>query len=171
MKDKKNLIIVGLMICIFLLTVAYAAFAQSLSITGSGTITSTWGPIYIDSCTCVASAYGSAVPTATCTADNNAFATTASVSALINFDAKTPGDSAVCTITVKNSGTLHAASPTFSVTNSNNFTITGTDGTCIKANGNTGTFKANITYNASTTTAPSSVETLKLVATYKQGSC
>lgn len=168
MKDKKNLLIVLLCIAVAALSIAYAAFSTSLKINASGAITSTWGKIYITDCSCAVTGAGvtTEAPTATCTPVDNT--TNTVVTGAITFNAKTPGDQAVCTFTVKNDGTLIADAPTFSVTSSSNFTIEGSSGTCLKAGG-TGTFVATVTYNSSVTEAPTTVETQMLTATYTQG--
>jgi len=168
MKDRKNILIIMLCVAIAALSVAYAAFSTSLKINATGSISSKWGNIYITNCSCEVLPAGVTVeePTATCTPVSNT--STTMVTGAITFNAKTPGDQAVCTFTVKNDGTLVATAPTFSVTNSSNFTIEGISGTCLKAGG-TGTFVAKVVYDENATDAPETVETQTLTATYTQG--
>lgn len=105
MKDKKVLLILVCTAVLVLMSVAFAAFSQTLEINGTGTISSTW-KVELDTDTantkCTVSSKDSANPT-TCNV------TALSTSALTaNISWASPGDSATITARVKNGGTLNA---------------------------------------------------------------
>lgn len=168
---NNNVLIACLIAVICLMGVAFAAFATSLTISGTGSIESTWGPIYINSCSCsVTTAMDTSnKPTATCTPASGG--TTSSVSGTISTTMVLPGDKITCTFNVKNGGSLIAGAPTFTLNPATNnyFTVSAHSGTCIKANSGTtpgsGSFVVDVTYKAET----SSSQTITVTANYAQG--
>lgn len=168
---NNNLLIACLVAVICLMGVAFAAFSTSLTISGTGSIESTWGPIYIDSCSCsvVTSKDTTNKPTATCTPVSGG--TTTSVSGTIETSMVLPGDKISCTFNVKNGGSLIAAAPTFTLspTTDSFFTVTAHSGTCIKAKSGTtlgsGSFKVDVEYKSET----ASSRTITVTANYAQG--
>ena len=165
---KTNKIVMGALVAaIAVMGIAYAAFSTSLTINGTANIDSNWGPIYIKSCSCTGDA--------TCTPVSNGSNST--VTGTVTADLKKPGDTATCTFTVQNDGTLIAGVPTLEVKNqaqnavfsSNFFTVQASDGKCLAANGS-GTFKVTVGYKGDVTTAPTGSETAVVVASYSQAS-
>ncbi len=104
MKDKKVLLILVCTAVLVLMSVAFAAFSQTLKINGTGTISSTW-KVELDTDTantkCVVTSKDSANPT-TCSTTLSTSAFTASIGWA------SPGDYVTITARVKNGGTLNA---------------------------------------------------------------
>jgi len=159
--NKNNLMIL-LVFVVALMSVAFAALSTSLSITGTGTIDSIWGPIYIDSCSCsvVNSIDSSNKPTATCGPTSGGSNTT--VTGTVTANMKLPGDKVTCTFYVKNGGTLHAGVPSL-VSGPNNYFRVTSSATTIGAGG-TGTLVVNVEYKAET----SGSQTIAVTADYGQ---
>jgi len=168
---NNNVLIACLVAVICLMGVAFAAFTTTLTISGTGSIDSTWGPIYIDSCSCsvVTSKDTSNQPTASCTPLSGG--STSTVSGTISTSMILPGDKISCTFNVKNGGSLITSAPTFTLnpTTDTNFTVTAHSGTCLKAKtGSTlgsGSFKVDVEYKAET----SASKTITVTANYAQG--
>ncbi len=173
MKNMKGFTISVLAVTLIIVGVAYAAFSQNLTVNGTGTISSTWGPIYISSCSCASTtAKDSAHPSsATCTPTTEG--TTTDTTGTITATMISPGDKVTCTFNTVNAGTLHAAVPTFSVSPTSNdyFTVTGGSGTCIKAKSGTtngtGSFTVSVEYKSGVTAKPAS-QTITVTPNYKQ---
>ena len=103
MKKKRNLMLGGLAMILFL-TVVYAAFSTNVSITGSGSISSTWNvgfdsPQYIK---CEATSKDSGKPS-TCSLNVG----TSTITAAMGF--ASPGDVIKLSIPVVNWGSLNAS--------------------------------------------------------------
>lgn len=168
---NNNILIACLVAIICVMGVAFAAFSTSLTISGTGSIESSWGPIYIESCSCsvTTSKDTSNQPTASCTPASSG--TTSTVSGTITTTMVLPGDKISCTFNVKNGGSLIAGAPTFTLdpATDTNFTVSAHSGTCLKAKSGTtlgsGTFKVDVEYKAET----SSSKTIKVYANYSQG--
>ena len=165
---SNNLIIGALVLTLVVMGVAYAAFSTSLTINGTATVDSTWGPIYLSSCSCSSSNAKDAdhPSSATCTPVTGS---STDILGTISATMVSPGDVVTCTFNVKNAGTLHAAAPTYTVTPTNNnyYTVVASGGTCIKAGG-TGSFMTTITYKSSVTSAPTSNQSFVVKASYSQ---
>lgn len=97
MKDKKNILIGGLLFAIVIMAVGYAAFATQLDINGTATISGEWDV----EITNIESAF---TGTATDLAAPEYTATTATFSAKL----LAPGDAATYTVTVTNKGSIDA---------------------------------------------------------------
>ena len=104
MKDSKNLVIGMLCAVICVMAVAYAAFSTTLKVNGTASIDSSW-KVAIDSVDCPTKTpvTGGAADSVTATATKNSDSL-----ATIAMKFTQPGDSAVCTVTYKNSGNLDA---------------------------------------------------------------
>ncbi len=173
MKNMKGFTISVLAVTLIIVGVAYAAFSQNLTVNGTGTISSKWGPIYITSCSCTSTtAKDSAHPSsATCTPTTEG--TTTDTTGTITAKMVSPGDKVTCTFNTANDGTLHAAAPTFSVSPTSNdyFTVTAGSGTCIKAKATasgTGSFTVSVEYKSTVTAKPSAAQTITVTPNYKQ---
>ena len=110
----KNLLIGTLLAVVFVMAVGYAAFAQSLTVNGTSTITSKWDVHMKNGTTNPTSIMGT-VPTPSLTVDSNG------LTATLSTDLQSPGDKVVYTIPIVNEGTLDAVL--------NSITVTGKDGT------------------------------------------
>lgn len=106
-KSKKNYVLIVLVVLLLALAVGYAAFSQSLTISGTATGSTTWDVKFV-SATINESGHGDA-PTV---ADNSI-----TVNPVLSY----PGDGCTVTANIKNAGTLPAKLT--------EFTLTGTDGT------------------------------------------
>ena len=149
---KNSMIIISLIIAVVIMAAAYAAFSTTLTVNGSGSISSVWKTPIITSCSCSATTSTDTVnpPTATCTPVSNGTTSIGTISASMVL----PGDLITCTFKTANNGTLHAGVPTISITGATStITAVGQNGTCIKAGG-TGSFQIKVTYlsEGSTTT-------------------
>lgn len=101
----KNALIGALLAVVFVMAVGYAAFAQTLTINGSASISSNWDVHYnrdTDKYSCTATSTGGTVtPTATVQFSDDY---TASISASL----QSPGDVLECTLTIRNYGDIDA---------------------------------------------------------------
>src|SRR5574344_1831660 len=97
MKNAKNYVIAALLVAVVAMSVGYAAFATTLNINGTATISGQWDVEIIG----ITSAF-----TGTAT-DKTAPAYT-STTATFDANLAAPGDAATYTITVKNKGTIKA---------------------------------------------------------------
>ncbi len=96
----KNKLLIGAFAFIGLASVAYAAFASTLSINGTGTTTGTWN-VAITNIALDASSVGASDKTAPSVAGD-------SLSATFDANLAYPGASAVYNVTIKNNGTVNA---------------------------------------------------------------
>jgi len=102
MKDSKNLVIGILCAVVCVMAVAYAAFATTLNVEGTATIASNWDVRITNiSCNSKPVAGGETVAEAV----TKSFGDT---SATFNMKFFQPGDTASCTVTISNTGTLDA---------------------------------------------------------------
>ena len=104
-KDRKNLIIGVLAAIIAVMTTAYAAFATTLTINGSATISGVWDVEIIS----ITSAF-------TGTASDRTAPSYTATTATFDADLKAPGDKATYTITVKNKGSISAVLKSITLT-------------------------------------------------------
>lgn len=157
MKDSKNLVIGMLCAVLCIMAVAYAAFTTTLNINGSANISSNWSVIIPASdgisCTTQAAAGGSEEGlSASGTADGG-------TSATFTMSFVQPGDSATCTVKIKNAGTLNAKVSDVQITGNEatgaiRFSVQGIDNTKKLAAAGEMTFTVTGTYDASTSTQP-----------------
>ena len=157
MKDSKNLVIGMLCAVLCIMAVAYAAFNTTLNINGSANISSNWSVIIPASdgisCTTQAAAGGSEEGlSASGTADGG-------TSATFTMSFVQPGDSATCTVKIKNAGTLNAKVSDVQITGNDatgaiRFSVQGIDNTKKLAAAGEMTFTVTGTYDASTSTQP-----------------
>lgn len=103
-KEKKNILIGGLLVAIIAMAVGYAALAQQLTINGTAQVTSTWD-VHFDTASGTVTKGNDDSKTPTVTANA---ATMTGTSATFDVEFGTPGDYAEYTFTVKNTGTLAA---------------------------------------------------------------
>ena len=114
-RNKKNLIIIALIAIVVVMSVAYAAFATSLNITGTSNIASNWN-IEITNITTLEKSSGASNAAGSPTYDN-----TNGLTASINTTLTSPGDYAIYKIEVTNKGSLNAVlSSITGPTNNNN---------------------------------------------------
>ena len=105
MKDSKNLVIGMLCAVVCIMAVAYAAFSTTLTVTTTTTVDSNWCvKITEASCPTKQPVAGGAADSVTATA----VPATDSLSATITMGFTQPGDTATCTVTYENCGTLNA---------------------------------------------------------------
>ena len=113
-KNTKIVIIVGLVVAVAALSVAYAVLQQSLSINSTATVASGSWDVGFQSasgeCTVATNANNTSNPaTGTWTADNSASPKAATVTVALNL----PGDSVTCDIPIANTGDINAVLTTF----------------------------------------------------------
>lgn len=105
MKGNKTTTIILAIAAVFVLSVAYAAFSTSISITGSGNIGSTWNVGFdTTNTTCTATTTKDSGKPSTCT-----LSTKNATSIVGSMAWGSPGDVITLTVRVKNSGTLKAS--------------------------------------------------------------
>lgn len=157
MKDSKNLVIGMLCAVLCIMAVAYAAFTTTLNINGSANISSNWSVIIpaSDGISCItqAAAGGSEEGlSASGTADGG-------TSATFTMSFVQPGDSATCTVKIKNAGTLNAKVSNVQITGNDatgaiRFSVQGIDNSKTLDAGADLTFTVTGTYESSTTSQP-----------------
>ena len=170
-KKKRNIIIGSLLGVLVLMTVGYAAFSSVLNIKGTSGISSNWD-IKITSIT-----EGTKTGGATTSLNEDGskkISGVGTLTATIEADLVSPGDSIEYDITVTNSGTIDAKLEKITTTDSNNpaiiFETSGlTEGSTLTANGGTATLKLKIIYDSSVTSQPeNTVGTLSVTLDYVQ---
>lgn len=186
MKDTKTVVIVGVLIAIIAMSIAYASFASNLSVTGTAKIDTNWD-VEIKSIV--------ATSTTGQAKDNGASTTKVNdggLSAIFDCTLTQPGDSITYTVTVENKGNINAALKTGTyklVTPDNNltpsnlgsenfdtglvtFALSGTPSASLGKTGSgnsTTTFDVVVTYDGSATTAPTYTSKKAIVQlTYEQ---
>ncbi len=114
---NKQVIMVSLLAFIGILAVAYAAFNTQLKVSGTINASGTFKVTFTNNTTdgqpsCVGTKVGADTPSGTVDVKD------ASSTATLTVKLYTPGDQVVCTLPVKNSGTLKAKFDSVSVSNS-----------------------------------------------------
>lgn len=128
MKDSKNLVIGMLCAVVCIMAVAYAAFSTTLTINGTASIESNWCVRIKDTPTCTTTPVTGgdvASVVANVTKNSDSLAT-------VEMKFAQPGDTATCTITYENCGTLDAEL-THTVTGINGLALE--DGQTVTENG------------------------------------
>ena len=160
---KKNIIITFLVAIICIMAISYAAFSQTLNITGSATIDSNWN-IKITSVT-TKNILGHAT---------KAFEPIVSDTAVtFKTNLKYPGDSMTYEVTISNEGTVDAKVDSIEITDSKNpaitFTTTGINENDLLEAGQKQTYNVIVTYNDNITSQPSELSaTLTVKLNYVQ---
>ena len=148
-KRKKNNIIIGMLLGIVLLmAIGYAAFSSVLNISGTGSISSSWN-IKITNVE-VSNTVGDA--------SDGEGTTFEDLTATINSNLVSPGDSITYDVTVRNDGSLDAVLTDINLTESTNPAISFstsnlTEGTEL-GSGEEAILKVTVTYNNSVTSQP-----------------
>ena len=152
---NKNIIIGALLAIVLVMTVAFAAFSTSLTITDTASTAKKW-EIKITSIEKTSGTATDVPYNATSATDGTRVVNDLSA----NFKAQfvSPGDSATYTVTVKNNGTLAAKVSNIAFTNGNTDAITNTY-TGIAQNdtlaaGESTTFTVTTTYTSNVTSQP-----------------
>ena len=163
-KRKKNNIIIGsLLAVVLLMAVGYAAFSSVLNISGTGSITSSWN-IKITNVE-VSNIVGDASDGEGTTFEN--------LTATINSNLVSPGDSITYDVTVRNDGSLDAILTDINLTESTNPAISFStsnleEGTAL-GSGEEAILKVTVTYNNSVTSQPDDTSAdLSVTLTYEQ---
>ena len=162
---KKNIIITFLVAIICIMAIGYAAFSQTLNITGSATIDSNWN-IKITSVT-TKNILGHAT---------KAFEPIVSDTAVtFKTNLKYPGDSMTYEVTISNEGTVDAKVDSIEITDSKNpaitFTTTGINENDLLEAGQKQIYNVIVTYNDNITSQPSELSaTLTVKLNYVQNS-
>ncbi len=173
MKDTKTIIIIGIIIAIISLSVAYAAFASKLTVTGTATITKTWDVEITD---IKASSTGG---TAQTVADSTKVVD--SKTAQFNTELEAPGDYVIYEVTVQNKGSYTAylqGSPvlTMQPTDGENpgskaiiYSLGSDAPASTLAAGESTTFQVRVEYDSNTTEMPEVLtRTATVVVDYSQ---
>ncbi len=170
-RKKRNIIMGSLCAVLLLMVVGYAAFSTALNINGTSSISSNWD-IKITSIT-----EGTKTGAATTTVDesgNKKISGVGTLTASVEADLVSPGDSIEYDITVTNAGSLNAKLEKITLSESNNpaikFETSGlTEGDTLTANGGTATLKLKITYDSNVTTQPENTKgTISVTLDYVQ---
>ena len=162
-RKKRNLIIGSLLAVLVVMTVGYAAFSTQLKITGNASITSNWD-VQIT---------GISNGTPTGSAENAINPTYDILTANMEVNLYSPGDSMTYEITIQNKGTIDATLSKITKTDTNNpailFETSGVnEGDNLNAGDKT-TMTVKITYNPDITTQPENpTSELNVTLTYEQ---
>ncbi len=161
-KKRKNMLLGSLLAIVVLMGIAYAAFATSLNITGTASVTSNWC-IGFDSrntsaYTATAGKSGGTVPTGSISFSGDSCATNYKTTASLNASFIQPGDKVEYTLTIANKGSLAAAIESILVDN----TSVTSDTTITKGN-----IKYIIEMPQSTTLAVDATTTMKVTAMFQ----
>ena len=103
-KEKKNILIGGLLVAIIAMAVGYAALAQQLTINGTAQVSSTWDVKFTSISTGTASNSAGVASTAT----NKTPPKITNTTATFDVEFQTPGDTMEYDIVVTNDGSLDA---------------------------------------------------------------
>jgi len=170
-RKKRNIIMGSLCAVLLLMVVGYAAFSTALNINGTSSISSNWD-IKITSIT-----EGTKIGSATTTVDesgNKKISGVGTLTASVEADLVSPGDSIEYDITVTNAGSLNAKLEKITLSETNNpaikFETSGlTEGDTLTANGGTATLKLKITYDSNVTSQPENTKgTISVTLDYVQ---
>jgi len=151
MKNKKNVVIVALLIVVVAMSVGYAALAQQLNINGTANVDASWNVVFTDI------AEGEMND-----AETVGEITASGTSATFEVDLKNPGASATYDITVENKGSIDATLESITGVDAANaaepvdvqYTVTGiTEGEDLLASGTT-TFHVVVTWAADSDEIP-----------------
>ncbi len=163
-KRKRNNIIIGsLLAMVFLMAVGYAVFSTALNISGMGSISSSWN-IRITNVE-VSNIVGDA--------SDGVGTTWEDLTATINSNLVSPGDSITYDVTVRNDGSIDAVLTDINLTESTNPAISFstsnlTEGTEL-GSGEEAILKVTVTYNNSVTSQPEDTSAdLSVTLTYEQ---
>ena len=164
-RKKRNLIIGSLLAVLVVMTVGYAAFSTQLKITGNASITSNWD-VQIT---------GISNGTPTGSAENAINPTYDILTANMEVNLYSPGDSMTYEITIQNKGTIDATLSKITKTDTNNpailFETSGLEEGDDLLAGETTKMTVKITYNPSTTGQPDNLTSeLNVTLTYEQKS-
>jgi len=148
MRNKKNILMISMIIAVLLLVIGFAAFNTNLTINGTGSISSTW-KIEITKIT----------SSATGLAYNLSEPTYGGTNATINTGLRKPGDKMEYTVTVKNGGTLGAIINTVDAEVNGHmliiYSIEGIEGQTRLGAGESIDFKIIVEFDSSATYIPS----------------
>ncbi len=162
-KRKKNNIIIGSLLAIVLLmVVGYAAFSSALNISGTGSITSSWN-IKITNVE-VSNIVGDA--------SDGVGTTYEDLTATINSNLVSPGDSITYDVTVRNDGSLDAVLTDINLSESTNpaisFSTSNLEAGAELKTGEEAILKVTITYNDVTSQPENTSANLNVTLTYEQ---
>lgn len=162
---KKNIIITFLIGIVCIMAIAYAAFSQTLNITGSTIIDSNWD-----------------IKITNVTTKNIIGDATKAIEPVVSDTAVTfktnlvqPGDSMTYSVTITNAGTIDAKVDSIEMTKSQNpaivFSETGVNENDLLKAGETQTFDVTVSYNTNVTSQPEELSgTLTVKLNYVQNS-
>ncbi len=164
-RKKRNLIIGSLLAILVVMTVGYAAFSTQLKITGNASITSNWD-VQIT---------GISNGTPTGSAENAINPTYDILTANMEVNLYSPGDSMTYEITIQNKGTIDATLNKITKTDTNNpailFETSGVEEGDDLLAGETTKMTVKITYNPDITGQPDNLTSeLNVTLTYEQKS-
>ena len=162
-KRKKNNIIIGsLLAVVLLMAVGYAAFSSVLNISGTGSITSSWN-IKITNVE-VSNTVGDA--------SDGEGTTFEDLTATINSNLVSPGDSITYDVTVRNDGSLDAVLTDINLSESTNpaisFSTSNLEAGDELQTGEEAILKVTITYNNVTSQPENTSASLNVTLTYEQ---
>ena len=162
-KRKKNNIIIGsLLAVVLLMAVGYAAFSSVLNISGTGSITSSWN-IKITNVE-VSNIVGDA--------SDGIGTTFEDLTATINSNLVSPGDSITYDVTVRNDGSLDAVLTNINLSESTNpaisFSTSNLEAGAELKTGGEAILKVTITYNDVTSQPENTSANLNVTLTYEQ---
>ena len=162
-KRKKNNIIIGsLLAVVLLMAVGYAAFSSVLNISGTGSITSSWN-IKITNVE-VSNTVGDA--------SDGEGTTFEDLTATINSNLVSPGDSITYDVTVRNDGSLDAVLTNINLSESTNpaisFSTSNLEAGAELKTGEEAILKVTITYNNVTEQPENTSANLNVTLTYEQ---
>lgn len=162
-KNKKILIICGVLCLMFIFVIGYAAFQSQLTINGTSNITSNWN-VKIKSVTS---------QTVAGSASNESEPVFNDTSVTFKTNLVSPGDSMTYSITVANEGDLDAILESIETTDANNpaiiFNVNGINQNDVLNHESETTFTVTVTYNPDTESQPTNlVSSLTVKLNYVQ---
>lgn len=154
-RKNKNILIGGLAAIVLVMAVGYAAFATTLNINGTASITSSW---HVGFDTTKTTAVAGTAGKTGATAPTGTISFTDDQNATVNASLIQPGDTVVFTFTVKNTGNVAAklGTPSLTVTSANSsidFSVSNPASTSLAATTGTTTFTVTATFKSSVTSA------------------